>query len=64
MSKKLCWCNWHNNMTVKELIERLKHENPDALVYREYSLDEGEYFAVVEVKRNVLQGTDDTVVIT
>lgn len=49
-------------MTVKELIEKLKQENPDALVY---TMDNGDDLALIvtQVSRNILEGTEETVVI-
>lgn len=49
-------------MTVKELIDRLKNENPDALVY---TMDNSDDIAllVTDVSRNILTGKDETVVI-
>ena len=49
-------------MTVKELIDRLKNENPDALVY---TMDNSDDVALIvtEVSRNILVGKDETVVI-
>ena len=49
-------------MTVKELIDRLQKENPDALVYTmDYSDDIA--LIVTDVSRNVLVGKDETVLI-
>jgi hypothetical protein len=49
-------------MTVKELIDRLKNENPDALVY---TMDNSGDVALIvtDVSRNVLVGKDETVLI-
>lgn len=49
-------------MTVKELIDRLKNENPDALVYTMDNADDIA-FIVTDVSRNILVGKDETVVI-
>jgi len=49
-------------MTVKELIELLQKENPNALVYTMDNTDDLA-FAVTEISRNILVGKDDTVVI-
>lgn len=49
-------------MTVGELIELLKEENPDALVYTMYSFDDIALLATT-VSRNILVGKDETVVI-
>lgn len=49
-------------MTVKELVERLSHENQDALVYT-LSHDDDIALIVTDVKTNVLEGTDKTVVL-
>ena len=49
-------------MTVKELIELLQKEDPNALVYTMDNTDDLA-FAVTEISRNVLVGKDDTVVI-
>lgn len=53
---------YHRRMTVKELIEKLKQENPDALVY---TMDNGDDLALIvtQVSRNILEGTEETVVI-
>ena len=55
-------CGMGHNMTVKELIDRLKNENPDALVY---TMDNSDDIAllVTDVSRNILTGKDETVVI-
>ena len=47
-------------MTVKELIEKLQKENPDALVY---TMDTSDDIALIvtEVSRNILVGKDETV---
>lgn len=47
-------------MTVKELIDKLQHENPDALVY---TMDNSDDIALIvtEVSRNILVGKDETV---
>lgn len=47
-------------MTVKELIEKLQKENPDALVY---TMDASDDIALIvtEVSRNILVGKDETV---
>ena len=50
------------DMTVKELIERLNKENPEALVYYEYEVDTA--LMVTDIKANVLSGKDETVLIT
>lgn len=49
-------------MTVKELIEKLQQENPDALVY---TIDNSDDIALIatEVSRNILEGKDETVTI-
>lgn len=49
-------------MTVKELIELLQKEDPNALVYTMDNTDDLA-FAVTEISRNVLVGKDDTVLI-
>ena len=49
-------------MTIKELIEKLQQENPDALVYT-MNNTEDIAFAVTDIDRNVLEGTDETVLI-
>lgn len=49
-------------MTVKELIEKLQQENPDALVYTMDNADDVA-FAVTDVNRNVLAGKEETVLI-
>lgn len=49
-------------MTVKELMERLSHEDQDALVYTT-SHDDDIALIVIDVKANVLEGTDETVVL-
>lgn len=47
-------------MTVKELIEKLQQENPDALVY---TMDNSDDVALIvtKVSRNILDGKDETV---
>lgn len=49
-------------MTVKELIDRLQTENPDALVY---TMDNSDDIALIvtDVSSNILVGKDETVVI-
>lgn len=49
-------------MTVKELIEKLQQENPDALVY---TMDNSDDVALIvtKVSRNILEGKDETVTI-
>lgn len=48
-------------MTVKELIEKLQQENPDALVY---TMDADDIALIVtNVSRNVLVGKEETVLI-
>lgn len=49
-------------MTVKELIEKLKQENPDALVY---TMDRADDIALLAttVSRNILAGKEETVTI-
>lgn len=49
-------------MTVKELIEKLQQENPDALVYM---MDNADDIALIvtDVSRNILEGKDETVTI-
>ena len=49
-------------MTVKELIEKLQQENPDALVY---TMDNSDDIALIvtEISRNILEGKDETVTI-
>lgn len=49
-------------MTVKELIELLQKENPDALVY---TMDNSDDIALIvtSVSRNILVGKTETVVI-
>ena len=49
-------------MTVKELIELLQKENPDALVY---TMDNSDDIALIVtyVSRNILVGKEETVVI-
>ena len=47
-------------MTVKELIEKLQQETPDALVY---TMDNSDDVALIvtKVSRNILDGKDETV---
>ena len=49
-------------MTVRELIELLRQENPDALVY---TMDNTDDIALIvtRVSRNILEGKDETVTI-
>ena len=49
-------------MIVKELIEKLQQENPDALVY---TVDNSDDIALIvtEVSRNILEGKEETVTI-
>lgn len=49
-------------MTVKELIEKLQAENPDAIVY---TMDNTDDIALIvtRVSRNILEGKTETVVI-
>lgn len=47
-------------MTVKELIERLQKENPDALVYT-MAHDDDIAIIVTEIRTDALEGTDKTV---
>lgn len=49
-------------MTVKELIDKLQHENPDAIVY---TTDNSNDVALIVtgVSRNILVGKEETVVI-
>jgi len=49
-------------MTVKELIEKLSQENPDAIVYTMDNSDDIA-FIVTDVSRNILVGKEETVVI-
>ena len=49
-------------MTVKELIEKLQQENPDAIVYTTDNTDDVA-LVVTKVSKNILEGKDDTVVI-
>jgi len=49
-------------MTVKELIDRLARENPDASVYT-IAHDDDIAFVVTDVKADVLVGKDKTVVL-
>lgn len=48
-------------MTVKELIDRLGQENPEASVYYEYEVDTA--LIVTDIKANVLSGKDETVLL-
>ena len=47
-------------MTVKELIEKLQQENPDAVVYTTDNIDDAALI-ITEVSRNILEGKDETV---
>lgn len=49
-------------MAVKELIEKLQQENPDALVYTTDNSDDIALI-VTKVSRNILEGKDETVTI-
>lgn len=49
-------------MTVKELIEKLSQENPDAIVYTMNNSDDVALI-VTKVSRNILEGKDETVTI-
>ena len=49
-------------MTVKELIEKLSKENPDAIVYTMDSQDDIA-FIVTDISRNVLVGKEETIVL-
>lgn len=49
-------------MTVKELIEKLQQENPDALVYTMDSTD-NIAFLVTTVSKDILAGKEETVTI-
>jgi hypothetical protein len=49
-------------MTVKELIERLSKENPDAIVYTMNNSDDIALIAT-DVSINILVGKEETVVI-
>lgn len=49
-------------MTVKELVERLSTEDQDALVYT-LAHDDDIALIVTEVKENVLEGKDETVIL-
>ena len=49
-------------MTVKELIERLQKEDPDALVYT-MAHDDDLALIVTDVYKNVLSGKEETVVL-
>ena len=51
-------------MTVQGLIDKLETMNKDALVYREYDLDEDIAILVLDVRENVLEGTTPTVKIS
>ena len=48
-------------MTVRELIDRLKDENPDASVYT-LAHDDDLAFIVTDVKADILAGKDESVV--
>lgn len=47
-------------MTVKELIEKLQQENPDAIVYTTDNTDDIALI-VTKISRNILEGKDETV---
>lgn len=47
-------------MTVKELIELLKQENQDAIVYTTDNTDDIALI-VTKISRNILEGKDETV---
>ncbi len=47
-------------MTVKELIEKLQQENPDALVYTTDNTDDLALI-VTKISRNILEGKEETV---
>lgn len=49
-------------MTVKELIELLQKENPDALVYTTDNTDDIA-LAVTRISKNILEGQTETVTI-
>ena len=49
-------------MTVKELIELLKQENPDAVVYTTDNTDDVALM-VTRVSKNILEGQTETVTI-
>ena len=49
-------------MTVKELIEKLQHENPDAIVYTTDNTDDVALI-VTKISRNILEGKDETVIL-
>lgn len=49
-------------MAVKELIELLRKENPDALVYT-MAHDDEIALIVTEVKQDILAGSDKTIVL-
>lgn len=49
-------------MTVKELIEKLSAENPDALVYT-MAHDDDIALIVTDVREDILTGNDKTVVL-
>lgn len=49
-------------MTVKELIERLSLENPNANVYT-LDRDDDVALIVTDIRKNVLQGSDETIVL-
>jgi len=50
------------NMTVKELIDRLSTEEPDALVYT-MAHDDDIALIVTDVKEDILTGKEETVVL-
>ena len=49
-------------MTVKELIEKLQQENPDAIVYTTDNTDDVALI-VTKISRNILEGKDETVIL-
>jgi hypothetical protein len=49
-------------MTVKELIDRLSNEEPDALVYT-MAHDDDIALIVTDVKEDILTGKEETVVL-
>lgn len=49
-------------MTVKELMEKLSMENPDALVYT-LAHDDDLALIVTDVKRDILAGKEKTIVL-
>lgn len=49
-------------MTVKELIEKLSTEKPNALVYT-MAHDDDAAFIVTDVKENILTGEEETAVL-